>query len=240
MRRKSIALLCIALSIIILQINVKLSNAQEKINLFDEILSQTSSRAVEYGLKTCFSTGENGEEICNYLIKSLGLNNKSIKLTLSKNVNSYCINFSGNNMEGYIESLKNCDSNNNITINVSRISNKNGLVSLKNKVSSSIGYRGKNIKYYQYLKAKVLENSSGVKIKDDYNLNKRIINILKSHGTKNIETVAINNGLSTVAYTKEYDAKITNNKLIDFNYAVCDYSSGRYIIIGTPEIITTY
>jgi len=57
---------------------------------------------------------------------------------------------------------------------------------------------------------------------------------------KIIETVSINNGLSTVAYTKEYDEKVTNNKLIDFNYAVCNYSSGRYIIIGTPEIITTY
>ena len=239
MRRKSIALLCIALSIIILQINVKLSNAQEKTNLFDEILFQTNSRTVEYGLKTCFSTGENGEEICNYLIKVLELNNKSIKLIISKNDNFYCINFSGKNIEGYIESSENCN-NNNITINISRIGNKNGLVSLKNKVRSSIGYRGKNIKYYQYLKAKVLENSVDAKIKDNYSINKKVINILKSHGTENIETVVINNGLSTVAYTKEYDAKITNNKLIDFNYAVCNYSSGRYIIIGTPEIITTY
>ncbi len=239
MKRKSIALLCIILSVIIMQINVKFSNAQEKPNLFDEILFQTKSKTVEYGLKTCFSTGEEREEICNYLIKVLELSNKSIKLSISKNVNSYCIDFSGENIEGYIEALKN-DNGNDITINISRIDNKNGLVYLKNKVSNSIGHKGKNIKYFQYLKAKIGENSSNVKIEDTYSVNKRIIKVLKSHGAENIETVSINNGLSTVAYTKEYDEKVTNNKLIDFNYAVCNYSSGRYIIIGTPEIITTY
>ncbi|MCB2293185.1 YwmB family TATA-box binding protein [Clostridium algoriphilum] len=239
MKRKSIALLCIVLSIIILQINVRFSNAHEKSNLFDEILLQTKSKTVEYGLKTCFSTGIGREEICNYLIKVLELNNKNIKLSITKNINSYCINFSGENVEGYIGALKN-NNINDITINISRIDNKNGLVALKNKVSVSIGYRGNNIKYFQYLKAKVGESSAKNKIEDNYSLNKRIINILKSHGTENIETVDLNNGLSTVAYTKEYDEKITNNKLIDFNYAVCNYSSGRYIIIGTPEIITTY
>ena len=35
--------------------------------------------------------------------------------------------------------------------------NENGLVSLKNKVSDSIGYRGKDIKYFQYLKAEMQE-----------------------------------------------------------------------------------
>ncbi|MBZ9606405.1 YwmB family TATA-box binding protein [Clostridium estertheticum] len=239
MKRKSIALLCIVLSLIILQINVKISNAQEVVNLFDEILLQTKSKTVEYGLKTCFKTGEEPKQFCDYLIRSLELNNKKTKLNISESENSYCIEFSDENVEGYIEALK-YKSENDITINISKIGNENGLVSLKNKVSTSIGYRGKNIKYFQYLKAKMVESSSSVKNEDIYGVNNRIIKVLKSHGTYNIETVSINNGLSTIAYTKKYDELVINKKLIDFNYAVCNYSSGRYIIIGTPEIITTY
>ncbi|MBU3092551.1 hypothetical protein KPL35_10750 [Clostridium sp. CF011] len=239
MKRKSIALLCIVLSLIILQINVKISNAQEVVNLFDEILLQTKSKTVEYGLKTCFKTGEEPKQFCDYLVKSLELNNRKIKLNISENENSYCIEVSGENVEGYIEALK-YKNENDITINISKIGNENGLVSLKNKVSTSIGYRGKNIKYFQYLKAKMGESSSSVKNEDIYGVNNRIIKVLKSHGTYNIKTVSINNGLSTIAYTKKYDELVINKKSIDFNYAVCNYSSGRYIIIGTPEIITTY
>lgn len=239
MKRKSIALLCIVLSLIILQINVKISNAQEAGNLFDEILLQTKSKTVEYGLKTCFKTGEEPKQFCDYLIKYLELNNKKSKLSIHENEDSYCIEFSGENVEGYIEALKGRNEND-ITINISKIGNENGLVSLKNKVSASIGYKGKNIKYFQYLKAKIEENSASVKTEDIYSVNNRIIKVLKSQGTYNIETVSINNGLSTIAYTKKYDELVINKKLIDFNYAVCNYSSGRYIIIGTPEIITTY
>lgn len=239
MKRRSIALLCIVLSLIILQINVRLSSAQEDVNLFDEILLATKSKTVEYGLKTFFKTTEDPKEICDYLIQTLELNNKEIKLNYFENEDSYCIEFSGESVQGYIEALK-YNKDDIITINISNTGNENGLVSLKNKVSGSIGRRGKDIKYFQYLKAEMQECSTNEGIEDIYNINERIIKILKFHGTENIETVNINNGLSTIAYTKKYNDKVNNNKLIDFNYAVCNYSSGRYIIIGTPEIITTY
>jgi len=239
MKRKSIALLCIVLSLIILQVNVGLSNAQVRVNLFDEILLQTKSKTVEYGLKTSFKTKEDSKEICNYLIQDLGLNSKEIKLNSSENENSYCIEFLGKNVEGYIEALK-YKNENDITINISKISNENGLVPLKNKVGVSIGNRGENVKYFQYLKAKIENNNTNFKIQNIYSVNDEIAKILKSHGSKNIETVSLNNGLSTIAYTKKYDEIVINNKLIDFNYAVCNYSSGRYIIIGTPQIIVAY
>ncbi len=239
MKKKCIALLCIVLSLIILQFNIRLSNAQEEVNLFDEILLATKSKTVEYGLKTCFKTEEDPKEVCNYLIQALGFNNKGIKLNSFENEDSYCIEFSSENLQGYIETLK-YNNEHIIAINISEISSKNGLVYLKNKVSNSIGYRGKDIKYFQYLKAQMQEINTSMEMEDIYNVNESIIKILKSHGSENIETVNINNGVSTIAYTKKYDEKINNNKLIDFNYAVCNYSSGRYIIIGTPEIITIY
>ncbi|MBK5240184.1 YwmB family TATA-box binding protein [Clostridium sp.] len=237
MKRKSIVLLCIVLCLIIFGINVSFSDAQEKINLFDEILLETKGEISEYGLKVKFETRELPKEVCNYLFQTLDFDNKEIKSRIFENENFYSVEFSGRNIKGNIQSLKN-NNKDVITVNISKVGNKNGLVSLKNKVSVSIGYRGENIKYYQYLKAKIGEDSEN--IEEIYSVNESIIKILESHGSKNIETVSINSGLSTVAYTKNYDVVVNNNKLIDFNYAVCNYSSGRYIIIGTPEIITTY
>ena len=230
MRRKGIALLCIVLSMIVLQINVTFAKAHENYNLFDEILIQTKSKTVEYGLKTCFETQGDPEDITNYMISALDLNNKKIILSASDNKNSYCVNFSSENLNGYVEALK-YKNKSLITINITKVSNENGLIPLKNKVRDSIGNRGKDIKYFQYLKARVMESDKGVGKNNINGINQKIIKILKSHGTENIETVSLNNGLSTLAYTKRYDEKVINNKLIDFNYAVCSYSSGRYIIM---------
>ena len=239
MKKRSIALLCIILGLIILQINVRLSNAREEGNLFDEILSQAKSETVEYGLKTCFKTEEEPKEVCNYLISTLGFNSEEIKLNSSENENFYCIEFSGKDVQGYIESQE-YKNENIVKINISKLGNENGLVLLKDKVRDAIGYKGTDIKYFQYLKAKI-ENADQNPIMVNISIiNQSIIKVLKSHGSRNIDTVSINNGLSTVAYTQKYDEIIINNKLIDFNYAVCNYSSGMYIIIGTPEIITSY
>ncbi|MCB2341855.1 YwmB family TATA-box binding protein [Clostridium estertheticum] len=239
MRKKGITLLCIVLSMAIMQINIRLTSAHENLNLFDEILIQTNSKTVEYGLKTCFETQEDSKEICDYLISTLNLDNKKTILTRTENKDYYNVDFSSENANGYVEALK-YKNKSLITINISNVSNENGLAFLKNNVSASIGSRGKNIKYFQYLKAKVEETSENGGENNTNVINLKIIKILKSCGTENIETVNLNNGLSTMAYTRKFDEKVINNKLIDFNYAVCSYSSGKYIIIGTPEIITTY
>ncbi|MGK0468527.1 YwmB family TATA-box binding protein [Clostridium sp.] len=239
MKRKNIVLLCIVLCLLVFGINSSFSDAQERINLFDEILSQTKGETLEYGLRVKFETGEQPREECNYLFQTLEFDNKKIKSEISENKDSYSIEFSGENLKGYIKALKN-NNKDVITVNISEKGKENGLVSLENKVRTTIGNRGKNIKYYKYLKAKIEDASVSENVEGINSINESIIEILESHGTKNIETVSINNGLSTVAYTKNYDVVVNNNKLIDFNFAVCNYSSGMYIIIGTPEIITTY
>jgi hypothetical protein len=89
------------------------------------------------------------------------------------------------------------------------------------------------VKYYFYLKSKVKENNLSL-------VNDKINKILKNSGAKNIDTVEINKGFSTVAYTKRYETVKNNGLLMDFNYAVTSYNSGNYIIIGTPTIKETY
>ena len=130
MRKKGITLLCIVLSMAIMQINIRLTSAHENLNLFNEILIQTKSKTVEYGLKTCFETQEDPKEICNYLISTLDLDNKKTILTRTENKDFYTVDFSSENAKGYVEALK-YKNKSIITINISNVSNENGLASLK-------------------------------------------------------------------------------------------------------------
>ena len=198
MGRKGIALLCIILSMIILQINVTFAKAHENYNLFDEILIQTKSKTMEYGLKTCFETQENPKVACNYFISALDLNNKKTVLSASDNKDSYCVDFTSKSAYGYVEAMK-YNNKSLITINISKVSNENGLIPLKNKIDASIGNRGRNVKYFQYLKAKVMEGNKNVETNNINGINQKIVKILKSQRTQNIETVSLNNGLSTLA-----------------------------------------
>ena len=119
--------MCIVVSLIILQINVRLSNAQEEVTLFDEVLFQTKSKTVEYELKMCFKTEEEPNEVCNYLIQTLGLSSEEIKLNISENKDFHCIEFSGEDVQGYIETLE-YNYENVVKINISKMGNENGLV----------------------------------------------------------------------------------------------------------------
>jgi hypothetical protein len=66
------------------------------------------------------------------------------------------------------------------------------------------------------------------------------INILKEHNAANLQTLDINNGFTTVAYTRQYNPIFNSGRLVDLNIAVCAYSNKNFIIIGTPEIFVTY
>jgi Tfp pilus assembly protein FimT len=104
---------------------------------------------------------------------------------------------------------------------------------MKDRLEKIISDYKVNAKYFQYLKAKLPNNN----IKYD---NNKVLELLKGYDSTNINTVKLENGYSTTAYTKMYNSMESNGQLIDLNYALSKYSSGSYIIIGTPEINVTY
>ncbi len=207
------------------------SLANKNSDLFDDILKKTSSKTVEYGITASFTTDKNGEEVCNDILKKLNFSNVSNKSIL-KNEKIYSIEFGKDNTNGYIETMK-YENHNVITINLVEKSNSNLLKDMKNKLQKCIEDKNVTVKYFQYLKAQVYN-------KDVNATNNEILKILKSHGASNISTIALKNGYSTTAYTGIYDAMESNGKPMDFNYAICKYNSGNYIIIGTPEILAAY
>ena len=200
-------------------------------DLFDDILKKTNSKTIEYGVTAVFSTDENRESVCNDILKKLDFYD-GWNTNVLKNEQAYCVEFGKNNINGYIE-IMHYENHNVVTINIVKKDDKNSLGELKNKLQLCLADKKVSVKYFMYLKSKMENNDIEI-------TNKEIVKILKGNGVTDINSVSLENGYTTTAYTKRYDSIESNGKLIDFNYAVCKYSSGSYIIIGTPEIIVTY
>jgi hypothetical protein len=210
--------------------NSNLYLASKKPDFFREIVSLTEGKVVEYGVKANFQISENGEDYCLELLKKLNIENADINVV--KGDKFYSVEFNNNETKGYIESTS-YDNHNVVTLNVVQYDNEYRLLELENRVSIAVGKDEKEVKYFDYLKAQVNKDSTE-------KVNRDIAEFLKNNNASNIDTIKIDNGYSTVAYTKKYPVMKNNGKLMDLNYAVCSYSSGDYVIIGTPVIFTTY
>lgn len=204
---------------------------ERKSDLFDDILKKTNSNPIECGIKAVFTTDEERENICNDILKRLEFYDGWNTIVL-KNQQIYCVEFGRNNVKGYIEIIH-YENHNVVNINIINKDDKDSLKELKNKLQQCLKDKKVKVDYSMYLKLKMQNN-------DVQSTNEQILKLLKTQGATNINTISINNGYSTTAYTKQYESIQSNGKVIDFNYAVCKYSSGSYIIIGTPEIIVTY
>ncbi|EET86767.1 conserved hypothetical protein [Clostridium carboxidivorans P7] len=230
MKKKKVIFLTVFFIIGIILLISDFSLASKDLDLFNDILQITNSKTVEYGITASFITDKNGEKVCNDILKKMSFIDAKNKSVL-KNEKKYCIEFGKNNTNGYIETMK-YENHNIITINLVEKSNKNLLNDMKRDLEKCIDDGSVTVKYYQYLKSQVYDD---VDITND-----KILKTLKNHGASNITTVALKNGYSSTLYTGLYDAMQSNGKLMDFNYAVCKYNSGNYIIMGTPEILTAY
>lgn len=205
------------------------SKTIENEDVFNCILKDINGTVVEYGLTTNFHNGEDGEKVCKEILKKLRISQDHYSNTI-KNEKIYCIEFKDSNLDGYVQSTK-YDDYNVVTINVKEKNKINELNKLEKEFTEIIN--DKDIKFFKYVKAQIGEE-------DLQKTNKRIITLLKNGRGENIETIKLDKGYSTTAYVKKYSPINVNGKPIDFNYALCSYQSGNYIIMGTPEILISY
>ncbi|MDF2503790.1 YwmB family TATA-box binding protein [Clostridium sp.] len=243
--------------------------AVENKDIINEVLNRTESVPIEVGVTTYYNINSNGKDECIKWLKSMNLYDKTAVdnvvyknnydyVDLLKTANDvqvtdkdikdkdkhienkitindekvYCREFQSGDIYGYIESRKDGNANN-MSLFIRRINEKNNINSLEKQVMKSIDKEANNVISYKYIKAKI--SNDDVKVTQT-----KIENYLKNIGSKNISTVEINTGFSTVAYTNKYAPISDNGKLIDFNCAVIKASDGNYIILGTPIIDITY
>lgn len=227
--KKNIILFCI---IIATFLNYRTSYAYKNIDLFEEILQETKGQVVEYGVKTHFKSNIDGQDLVDSLMNKIE-SNKNIRAELYSDKHNYYIDFKSVSVKGNIAIITK-ENSSLVTIEIIQKGHENNLESLEQYVESIVGYLSDDNKiYYKYLKAKIsYENLVEV--------NNKVTGLLESIGASNINSIEINNGFSTTAYTRRYSPKRNNGELMDLNFALCNYSSGNYIIIGTPEIIASY
>ncbi|MCM8709740.1 YwmB family TATA-box binding protein [Clostridium sp. SYSU_GA19001] len=227
---KKIFILSIILIMGLGYFNTTFSFAKKNVDLFDEIIKITEATPIEYGVRTCIETKKDSETYSLEILRKLNIELSSTNIIKDNNI--YCVEFNNSELNGYVESIS-YKNYNVVTINIVKKDSKNGLSQLKALFEKALEEEDKEIKYFQYLKAAIPSNNIS-------RTNEEIAELLKRENALNIDTIELENGYSTVAYTKRYPIMKNNGKYMDFNYAVCSYSSGNYIIIGTPIIITTY
>ncbi|KOA18351.1 hypothetical protein CLHOM_32530 [Clostridium homopropionicum DSM 5847] len=213
-------------------LNYKMKFIYNKVDFFKEMLTTTKGQVVEYGFKTHFSSETNGQELSSYFVNQITLE-KGITVRTIETKGNYYIDFARDNLIGNINIIGH-EQLNDITVEVIEKSKENDLNNLEGKYKSIVnGISKSNYSEYQYLKASIPTS-------DLSTLQKEIISLLKNKGAINVSTVKLEKGFSTSAYTNKYKPKKNNGKLMDLNYALCNYNSGSFIIIGTPEIFTSY
>jgi len=228
--KKGIILLILCFLLVVLYNNK--SKASGNIDLFNQIIRTSNSKIVENGIKVEYLSSEKKEDECKRVLNNLSLDNAEIR-SLTSNDEFFYLEFDSKEIEGYIEGKKYDKKSNKIVINITEKININDLKNLNSKVKIAIGNNTKESKQYQYVKAELSNNNLD-------EMNSKLAKELKAGGATNIESLNINKGQFTVANTYRYKPTISNGKLVDFSYALCNYSSGNYIIVGTPEIITSY
>jgi hypothetical protein len=207
-----------------------LSLAKQNSDLFNEVITLTSGRTLEYGIKVSFEIKQDPEIYCLDLLNKMELDKGEVNV--SRDGSIYSIEFTNSGLKGYIENIS-YDNHNVVTISLVEKNSENRLSELEDKIYSVIERRGSEVESFRYLKVKIDDD-------DIRKVNGNINSFLKKQGAINIDTVNLENGYSTVAYTKRYTSIKNNGRLIDLNYAVCRYSSGSYLIIGTPVITINY
>lgn len=246
---------------------VSITFGEDRKDIFQNIVSETNGNIVENGMNISYKVKNEGKnecvnwlklmnlydknekqsENCNYTYNDLLNGENDINLeSINKTKNTYKLEntvtinrsdmysreFQKGNISGYIESKK-YDNNTQIYIFIREVYPKEDINSIEKKVKKISGINGCNISVHKYIKIK----SS---IKDIKLIQSGIIKYLKNIGSENIDTVHINEGFSTVAYTKQYDPIVDNGKYIDLNFAVINESKQNFIILGTPMVDITY
>lgn len=222
----------IIIFLIIMCFNIQITSAYKENDLFKDILKETNSRILGCGVNSFFEYEGNNEEFCIKLLQELGIYDIST-VNIVRNDSIYRLEFTFNSTKGFIQSANNSNS---ITLNIDDIDSVENLALLEDKIRYILNRECKNIKNYRYVKAKL----PNMKDEDIEKVEKMVINQLKNENTTNISSIKINNGYSINGYTQKYESIKSGNKLIDFHCIICNYDSGNYIILGSPEIRITY
>jgi hypothetical protein len=225
-------LLTIVLTLIISISNSRFLFAKEKVDVFEEVFSNNNIEISEYCVTATFKTNLSKTQTWKDVLEKTSTILGDMEYTITDKDEFTNIVFINENYNGTINSTY-YGGENIILITVNKKDNKNKTKELQGKLSEILSHVNSIITYSQSIKGKILNN-------DLDEMNKFVLDTLEKNKSENINTAKLYNGYSNIANTNLYNSKKIGNLDIDIHCAVVKYSSGCYLIMGTPEITLDY
>ena len=167
---------------------------------------------------------ENGVK-CNYVINGKAENEiNRIKLLISKYKDLKNIKITNNYLEAKTEDEEISIYTHNdkigckVEVKIVNYEKENNINKLMKELIELQNNNGNDIIYFSYIKCKVS------------NIEETLKDVKNNENLKGVQTININNGYAGIA-------KYKNEKI---NFAINNYDTGSYLVIGTPIIFTTY
>lgn len=229
---KLLIVVMFTLSIVIIRDKTFYGKSEE--DMFSGILNSINASTEEYVVEGRFYSQESKENIYETITTNIEEAmgqvyqevNKDLSFKIDYNHEEYDgrISIAGYG-EGYDVVLRISICEPNLDIDEER--------TVEKKIKEILSPISSKVEYSLYVKSKILngtiDETRDVILKQLY-LNK----------AQNIDEVEISNGYSIISNTNLYDKQIILGEEIDFNCAIVRYSSGCYLIMGTPVIRITY
>ncbi|MGE5628724.1 MAG: YwmB family TATA-box binding protein [Solirubrobacterales bacterium] len=219
---KKLVLLLIGIIFIQLFINGEVNADNSK--LVNKIIEETAALPVEYGSTSIFQYSGKGSDLAANIKEKTGCicicesNSKGEFYTISSKE------------KGIDLQIKLAENQGEVNVKTLSVDNYNKVKSILQNTLSCADVKAD---LYEYTKYKINDNNLS-------NIYSKVNLILKSSRTSNLNETAISNGYSITGYTGFGRSIRSKGSPIDINIAILSYESGSYLIIGTPEIMTTY
>ncbi|WP_291569449.1 hypothetical protein [Clostridium sp. UBA4548] len=232
MNYKFKTVIVLILTLIILVINSSFIYVQGQVDMFEKLLSNRNIEVSEYSVTATFNSDSQGMDACKEIVRKASATLGKMEYTVNDKDEFSNIIFSNEIYKGSITSTPYKDKNV-VVITVIKKEKENRTKELKSKLSEILSHVNSRITYSQCIKGKILNNNLD-------EVNNFVMNELEQSKAKNINKAKLYNGYSIICNTNLYDSKKVGNMDVDFHCAVVKYSSGCYLVMGTPEITLDY
>ncbi|WP_017413505.1 hypothetical protein [Clostridium tunisiense] len=226
------AVIVLILTLIILVINSSFIYVQGQVDMFEKLLSNSNIEVSEYSVTATFNSDSQGMNACKEIIRKASTTLGEMEYTVNDEDEFSNIIFSNEIYKGSITSTPYKDKNI-VVITVIKKEKENRTKELRSKLSEILSHVNSRITYSQCIKGKILNNNLD-------EVNNFVMNELEQSKAKNINKAKLYNGYSIICNTNLYDSKKVGTMDVDFHCAVVKYSSGCYLVMGTPEITLDY
>ncbi|SHK63654.1 hypothetical protein SAMN02745163_04160 [Clostridium cavendishii DSM 21758] len=217
------SMIFISLILILFSSGICTREGEEETDLYKKVFTNLSE-VQENGVKIKYTSNKPINEELKKILKNYNENFLEAKLKKENDVVYY-----NDNIEKDDKRIKilASDEGQGTNIEIEMIQNTKhiNIYNMKKELGKLVDDTSLKPQYFSYVKGKLKTE------KQISDVNTMLKEKLIENGAIKFNSIPINSGITGVA---------SNNKNLKLNYSISEYSGGKYLILGTPIIFTTY